>query len=261
MSAALQLPVSPIFQPEPSRADRGTTASATQPTAPTGPAPQPGQPTRARTEPRRIVRVITIVRWLIGYGTLLLTAVREHPTEPLAQSIAYWCHTPDLGVLLRRLTRGLMRAAALEAWLRERAASGRDLRETPMRWRSGKPRSAPPDAPRGGHAKPAPWWQDPDHVPTQEEAAAEVRTRPEGAVISDICDDLRFLDCEYDYATWHELKDAIDRYGGDHAGLVIRDLRRKFNPSRLKELFLEEPPPPWRAPPLSGWTPGRVRPP
>ena len=84
-----------------------------------------------------------------------------------------------------------------------------------------------------GDAKPAPWWQDPDHVPTMEEADAEVRSRPHGAVIAEICDDLRVLDSILHRAAWHELKDAIDSYGGDLARLQRSNWRRRFKPHRF----------------------------
>ena len=221
--------------------------------------PRPA-PATAPAEPSRIGRVISIVRWLIAYGTLLATAVREHPAEPLARTLVYWFQTRDLGVILRRLTRGLMRAAALEAWLRERAAGGHELRcPTAIRLSSpGNPRSGPPAA---GDAKAPPWWHDPNHVPTMEEAAAEVRARPEGAVIADIVEDLRVLDCDYDRATWNELKDAINCYGGDHVRLLIRDMRWRFNPDLSPEIWMMEPAPPWQPPPFPGLTPACARPP
>jgi hypothetical protein len=125
-------------------------AAQSAPAAPAAPTAQPDQPATAPAEPSRIGRVISIVRWLIAYGTLLATAVREHPAEPLARTIVYWFQTPDLGVILGRLTRGLMRAAALEAWLLERAASGHELRDPSTLVPSlGNPRSGPPAAPSG----------------------------------------------------------------------------------------------------------------
>ncbi len=259
VSTTLSLPVVPTLQPDPSRADRGTTASPA-PAAQSAPIAHPDQPAIAPAEPSGIGRVISIVRWLIAYGTLLATTVREHPAEPLARTLVYWFQTPDLGVILRRLTRGLMRAAALEAWLRERAAGGHELRgPTAIRLSSpGNPRSGPPAA---GDAKAPPWWHDPNHVPTMEEAAAEVRARPEGAVIADIVEDLRVLDCDYDRATWNELKDAINCYGGDHVRLLIRDMRWRFNPDLSPEIWMMEPAPPWQPPPFAGLTPACARPP
>jgi len=241
-------------------------AAQSAPAAPAAPTAQPDQPATAPAEPSRIGRVISIVRWLIAYGTLIATAVREHPAEPLARTIVYWFQTPDLGVILGRLTRGLMRAAALEAWLLERAASGHELRDPSTLVPSlGNPRSGPPAAPSGappaGEAKAPPWWHDPNRVPTMEEAAAEVRARPPGVVIAGITEDLRVLDCDYDRATWNELKHAINCYGGDHVRLLIRDMRWRFNPDLSPEIWMMEPAPPWRPPQFAGLTPACARPP
>ena len=229
------------------------------PAAPATPAAPTAQPARSPTEPSRICRVITIVRWLISFGTILTTAVREQRAEPPARSIAWWFNTPDPGLILRRLTRGLMRAAALEAWLRERAAKGHELpHSSPLRPpSSGKPRSSG----LAGDARPRPWWQDLDHVPTLEEAAAEVRRRPPGAVIVDVCEDLHVLDTVLDRLTWHELKDAIIRYNGSLARLWIRDWRRCCDPARFSESCAEDPPPPWQAPSFWGLMPAAAHPP
>ena len=199
---------------------------------------------------------------------MLATAVREHPTEPLARSIAFWFGAVDLDPILRRFTRGLMRAAALEAWLRELAVSGHELQyppaipvPSPGQLSSDPPADGGAKASPVGDAKPAPWWQDPDHVPTMEEADAEVRSRPHGAVIAEICDDLRVLDSILHRAAWHELKDAIDSYGGDLARLQRSNWRRRFKPHRFPESCAEEPPPRWQSPPFRGWTPACARPP
>ena len=76
-----------------------------------------------------------------------------------------------------------------------------------------------------------------------------------------ISEDFRVLDCVMDRATWNELKDAIDRYGGDHIRLWIRDMRRKFDPDRPAEAFSEPPPPPWTPPVFPGLTFACDRPP
>jgi len=258
VSAALTLPIFPTLQPDPGPADRGTPV----PAAPAAATPQPGQPHITPAEPSPIGRVIAIVRWLIGYGTMLATAVRDHPTEPLARSIVYWFLAPDPDVVLRRLTRGLIRAAALEAWLRERAAGGRELRSPPIPLPSPrKPRSGPPAAPPAGDARPAPWWQDPDHVPTKEEAAAEVRNRHPGVVMAGVSEDFGVLNCALDPSVWAELRHAIDSYGGDNVRFWIRNMRRRFDPARRPESWAEEPPPIWQSPPLDGWMPAPAHPP
>ena len=54
-------------------------------------------------------------------------------------------------------------------------------------------------------------------LPTPEQIAAEVRRRPIGAVIADICRDLGIMP---NHPLWRELRDVIIRYGGNLASLV-----------------------------------------
>ncbi len=58
------------------------------------------------------------------------------------------------------------------------------------------------------------------HLPTPEQIAAEVRRRPIGAVIADICRDLGIMPS---HPLWREVQMAMIRYGGSLANLV-RDL-------------------------------------
>jgi hypothetical protein len=132
--------------------------------------------------------------------------------------------TADLAAILARITNGLRRAAALEAALCRRAARGRDLTPSPVRLPDARgPRlalqSAPPDA--LPEPQPADHTQDPTgdprlaRLPTEEEIAAEVRRRPVGAVIADICRDLGIMPGHLDRAFWDELSHAIIAYGGN----------------------------------------------
>ena len=57
-------------------------------------------------------------------------------------------------------------------------------------------------------------------LPTEEEIAAEVRRRPVGAVIADICRDLGITPGQLDRAFWDELSRAIIAYGGNLAGFL-----------------------------------------
>ncbi len=54
-------------------------------------------------------------------------------------------------------------------------------------------------------------------LPTEAEIAAEIRRRPIGAVIADICQDLGIMPGHLDREFWDELRHAIIMYGG---GLV-----------------------------------------
>ena len=79
---------------------------------------------------------------------------------------------------------------------------------------------APPDAQREPHR--ADQTEDPRlaRLPTEEEIAAEVRRRPVGAVIADICRDLGIAPGQLDRAFWDELSRAIAIYGGSLAGFL-----------------------------------------
>jgi hypothetical protein len=67
--------------------------------------------------------------------------------------------------------------------------------------------------------EPADHTEDPRfaRLPTEAEIAAEVRGRPVGAVIVDICRDLGITPGQLDRAFWDELSHAIIAYGGNLA--------------------------------------------
>ena len=122
---------------------------------------------------------------------------------------------------------------ALEARLCQRAARGQDLAPTPIREPAVRgPRAArqitPPDA--QPEPQPANHTEDPRlaHLPTAEEIAAEVRRRPVGAVIADICRDLGITPGQLDRAFWDELSHAIIAYGGSLAGFLGNLSNRLF---------------------------------
>ncbi len=95
---------------------------------------------------------------------------------------------------------------------------------------------APPDA------QPADPAQDPRlaRLPTEEQIAAEVRRRPVGAVIADICRDLGIMPT---HPLWGDLSPVILRYGGNLPRLwreILALLRPRSTADR---------PPAWPAPP------------
>jgi hypothetical protein len=183
--------------------------------------------------PGAIGRVLSLVRRLIDYGRELAGTVQQRATAPGFALFARPFGTADLAAILARITNGLRRAAALEARLCRRAARGRDLTEAPIRLpaeRAPRPARevAPPDA------QPGPWHADDTEDPrlarlaTAEEIAAEVRRRPVGAVIADICRDLGIMPGQLDRAFWDELSRAIIAYGGSLAGFLVNLSRRLF---------------------------------
>src|SRR6516162_759536 len=118
-------------------------------TQPAVAAPQPDPHRAGAGVPAALGRVISLVRKLIDYGKQLVATVQQRAAAPNFAHFAKPFGTADLAVVLARITTGLCRAAALEARLCRRAASGRDLTPSPIRLPApaGPPRqAAPPDA-------------------------------------------------------------------------------------------------------------------
>jgi hypothetical protein len=167
--------------------------------------------TTATPKPNRLSGLLVLVRQLIDYGRQLATTLRGNP-HPLGAG--------DIAEVLARITRGLLRAEALEARL-IRSAARPDTAPTPPRAPSH--RRSPP-------AQTAAQSTDTtqsrlDRLPTPEQIAAEVRRRPIGAVIADICRDLGIMPS---HPLWRELQLVIIRHGGSLARLVKDILDRAF---------------------------------
>ena len=179
------------------------TAVATTPDLPTQPDPGPGPGVLPH-----ITRLLGLLHKLIDYGKSVAGALRQNAADP---RLALWARsfgTADVALILARITRGLLRAAALEARLSQCAARGQDIGD-----------ARKPAAPRACTTQPRTRPADPparaiDHVPTAREIAAEIRRRPIGAVIVDICRDLGIVPGQMDRANWDELVNAIVAYGG-----------------------------------------------
>jgi hypothetical protein len=193
------------------------------PVAATAPTTQPDTDRAGAGAPSRIGRLLGLVRRLIDYGKDLAGTLRADPRVILLRRSF---GTLDLGFVLASITRGLLRAAALETRLNQRAARGRDLGSAPS-CPSPPPREPRAAQPAAARTKPA---QDPRlaRLPTPDEIAAEVRRRPIGAVIADICRDLGIAPGNVDRTLWEDLIDAIRAYGGSGGGFLSGMLRRCF---------------------------------
>jgi hypothetical protein len=167
--------------------------------------------TPAAPKPNRFSGLLALVRQLIDYGRHLAITLRSNP-HPLGAG--------DIALILARITRGLLRAEALEARL-IRSAARPDAAPAPPRAPSHR-RSPPARA----TAQPTDTTQSRlAHLPTPEQIAAEVRRRPIGAVIADICRDLGIMPS---HPLWRELQLVIIRHGGSLARLVKDILDRAF---------------------------------
>jgi hypothetical protein len=191
--------------------------------------------------PERIARLLRVVRVLLGHGRHLADTVRDRAAAPGFSAIAACFGTGSLSVIFAHLQRGILRALALERVLLLCAAAGRDLEFAEPRIRNPETAPAPADAGRdqpagqparcpaalppvrrAGRNDPADF-----HTPTLEQLEREVRRRPLGRTIVDICLDLAVVPGLCTGAFWNELFDLIRSHGGSIATLVLERRRRE----------------------------------
>ncbi|HET7883968.1 MAG TPA: hypothetical protein VFL55_23985 [Acetobacteraceae bacterium] len=176
-----------------------------------------------------IGRVLGLVRKLIDYGRQLAATVQQRASAPGFALFAKPFGTADLAAILARITAGLRRATALEAALESRAARGEDLSPAPVREPSPRAAGQVARSETRPEARRTDLIEDPRlaRLPTEEEIAIEVRRRPVGAVIADICRDLGIAPGRVDTAFWHELSRTIITYGGSFIRF-LQDLDRRW---------------------------------
>jgi hypothetical protein len=191
-------------------------AAANPPDPTTQPAAWP-----ASTDRRgNFARLIGLVRKLIDYGKDLATAVRPRGLADRPAGASARFGTRDIALILSRIAVALLRAEALEARL-VRSAARPDPKPRPPHAPSQRaPRAAPQKAEPA--AQPDPCQA---HLPTPEQIAAEIRRRPVGAVLVDICRDLGIM---ADHPLWRELHSAIILHGGCLAAFVRDMCQRAF---------------------------------
>ena len=175
--------------------------------------PLPANPTApiptGADAPTRSGRVLTLVRTLIAYGRHMAAALQQRTSATDLGDITRHFGTIDIGEILARITRGLLRAAALEARL-----ISHPIRE-PATLTAPSPRQPRAAQPEDGSA--AAGEPRIARLPTPGDIAAEIRRRPAGAVLADICRDLGIVPSN---PLWRELSAAIISYGGNLASLL-----------------------------------------
>lgn len=170
--------------------------------------PQPG-PTADR--PSRFAPLLSLVRKLIDYGKQLAASLQQPAPTADMDEVASTFGSYDFGQIIAAITRGLHRAAALEAKL-----ARLDARPAP------EPKPAAVPSPRQPRATASPTPRAALPL-TPEQIAAQVRRRPIGAVLADICRDFGILPR---HPLWRELASAIIEYDGSLARL-FRDISRR----------------------------------
>jgi hypothetical protein len=226
-------------------------------TAGLSPQPAPPKDRPSPPTPARIAEILGIVSVLTAYGRHLAETLEHRAVSRGFATIARFFGTVAFDTILAHITRGLMRALALERVLVLRAARGRDLRILPPRAPS--PRRKPaedapitaqtpgsvlsailtpdPDAPTQpaapqAHARPARSTAETqpltlDSLPSMQEIEAQVRRSPVGRTIAAICRDLGVSPSLCEGGFWNRLFDAIRLYRGSLGSLVLEVTRRE----------------------------------
>ena len=220
--------------------------------------------------PARIAAMLHTVRVMLGFGRHLAETAKDRSASTDFNAIAVCFGTSRLYAILAHVQRGLLRAAALERVLLARAARGRDIQFVFPRERAtaattttatlptpgdppaaeppavqpAEPSAEPPAAGQSADAAIAPkparrpsrpiGWNDPElFMPTPEQLEAQVRRRPIGRTIVDICLDLAVMPGFCTGPFWNTLFDSIRLHGGSVAVLMLEKVRRE-------EAFSEE---------------------
>ena len=177
-------------------------------------------PSPAADSPTSTSRLLGVVRALLNYGRQLAATLQQrNPATHLAE-ITRDFGTSDIGKILACIARGLLRAAALETRLASRPAlqpAAPAALTAPSRC---QPRAARSSARGAGAADPRLAC-----LPTPDEIAAQVRRRPVGTVIADICRDLGIVPGNL---LWHEVSLFIIANGGNLATLYKDTSKRLF---------------------------------
>jgi hypothetical protein len=217
-------------------------------------------PARGRCDkpvPARIAEILAVVSVLTTYGRHLAETLEHRAVSRGFATIARFFGTAAFDTILAHVTRGLMRALALERVLLRRAASGRDLRipapRAPSRRQepaedaadsgqaagsassvvlTAEPGAAAPAAAPEASARPA---RDVGgsgpltlrNLPLMEEIEAQVRRSPVGRTLAAICRDLGISPSLCEGGFWNRLFDAVRLYRGNVGKLVLEVKRRE----------------------------------
>ena len=172
----------------------------TTPTVP--PDPHQDHTGAVAAAPSRSGRLLLLVRMLIDYGFELANTLRRRAAANDVGAMVRPFGTTDLAMIFARITRGLRLAGALEERLMRHPVPEEKKPAGTSAPSQGQPRAARPPAVRRS--------LDPDPrlagMPTPEQIAADIRRRPVGAVIVDICRDLGIMP---GHKLWRELSLAI----------------------------------------------------
>ena len=170
--------------------------------------------------------LLGLVRRLVAHGKTLIARLRAQPGPNPPEIVALHFGTRTLTLIMARILRGLMLAAALERRVMQSAARIDDPPAPPVRRTDTRPADPADEPPRKRAAKRRTGHRNPtdssllDGLPTPGEIAALIRGRRIGDVLIDICHDLGITAA---HPLWRALQPVILLHGGT-PGALQRDL-------------------------------------
>src|SRR5487761_2172915 len=179
------------------------------------PPPDPSQDRLTKPMPEGIAAILVIVRILLEYGRHLTETLEHRAAARSFSVIAQFFGTARVPAILARLSRGILRAMALERVLLARAARGRDLVVLQPRWRAERAAPVPQQPAERQPPKPRPIRPELPEFPTLEQLQADIRRRPIGHAMADICRDLGVSSPLCDGRFWTALYRALAWYRGN----------------------------------------------
>jgi hypothetical protein len=232
----------------------------------------PAQGRCDKPAPARIAEILAIVSVLTTYGRHLAETLEHRAVSRGFATIARFFGTVAFDTILAHITRGLMRALALEHVLLLRAARGHDLRLLAPRAQSRrKPAEDAADSAQiAGSAPSAILTPEPDtaapadtpeaqarsargaagtqpltlgSLPSMQEIEAQVRRSPVGRTLVAICHDLGLSPSLCEGGFWNRLFDAVRLYRGNISKLVlnVKQREQRFGREEWKHPELELP--------------------
>ena len=210
--------------------------------------PDPPKDRDRTAVPEHIAYVLHIVAILAAYGRHLADTIERRAAGRGFSTIAQYFGTATVSVILAHIQRGVMRAVALQRMLLARAARGRDLMILAPRVhdrRQEKPavplsadaatepqpeQNAPPAQAAAVRPARATGPEEPltlATLPTMAQIEAEVRRRPVGRTIVDICRDLGVSPSLCEGSFWNCIFTAIHYFRGSLCNVVLEMRRRE----------------------------------
>ena len=196
--------------------------------------PQNPAPPRERATPPCIAFLLNVVRVLLRYGRDLENTIPTKSDHPHFPTLAAGFGTHDVRRILAHVHRGILRAMMLQRFLLARAAQGRDIEPVqppapaePAEIEALELKLRAPAQPRPKAKKTDP--DDPMHfsMPTMKELESQVRRRPVGHTIAEICMDLGVTATFCEGATWDEILQTLMHFGANLAQFFGVQNRRR----------------------------------